>query len=218
MIRHFLLAATLAVSVTAGAQAPPDYRQVLQTTFTVFDTTYSDITAKTNAGNKLILIAKKYPNEWVPNYYAAYSRVQLSYMEQDEAKREAYIAEANNYLAEAVRLLGKETDETEVLTAMSANAYMAVKPQSRYGTYGKQFNDHLDKAKEMNPNNPRIYLQRGISKYYTPKMFGGGKKAAMPYFEKANELFAKQTDGDMAKPYWGKSALAYFMKMANGDE
>ena len=218
MTKQLFLAAALAASLTAGAQAPPDFRQVLQATFTNFDTTYADMSAKTGAGNKLILIAKKYPNDWVPNYYAAYSRVQLSYMEQDEAKREAYVDEAETYLAEAVRLLGKESDETEVLTAMVANARMAIKPQARWQKYGKLFDEHLDKAKELNANNPRIYLQRGISKYYTPKMFGGGKKAAMAYFDKASELFAKQPDGDITKPYWGKTALAYFQNMAKGED
>jgi len=216
MKKSFFLAAAIAVTLTAAAQA--DYKPVLQNTFIAFDTSYSDMTAKVNAGNKLILIAKKYPSEWAPQYYAAYSRIQLSHMEQDEAKKDAYVDEAENYLAEAVRLLGKETDETHVLAAMVANARMAVKPQSRWQKYGKIFDEQLDQAKALNPNNPRIYLERGISKFYTPKMFGGGKKAATPYFEKAQELFAKESAGDMAKPYWGQPANKYFLEQIKGDE
>ena len=211
MIKQLFLAAMLATAVTAAAQVPPDYRPVLQATFTNFDTTYNNIAAKTAAGNKLVLIAKKYPTEWAPNYYAAYSRAQLSYFEQDEAKRDAYIDEAETYLAEAVRLLFKQTDETHVVAAIIANARLAVKPQARFQKYGRIFNEQLDSAKAMNADNPRIYLERGIAKFYTPKMFGGGKKSATPYFEKAQELFAKEPGGDIKKPYWGQTANNYFL-------
>lgn len=216
MKKSLLLIAVLAAFFSASAQA--DYKTVLQNTFIVFDSTRHDMAAKVAAGNKLILIAKKYPAEWVPSYYAAYSRLQLSYMEGDEAKKDAYVDEAETYLGDAVRLLGKETDETHVLAAMAANARMAVKPQSRWQKYGKIFDDQLDAARAINPDNPRIYLQRGISKFYTPKMFGGGKKAAAPYFEKAKELYAKEAGGDITRPYWGKPANNYFLEQIKGDE
>ena len=216
-MRHtFLIVVALMLSICADAQA--DYKPILENTFTAFDTSYVDMNAKINAGNKLVLIAKKYPEEWAPQYYAAYSRAQLSYFEKDEAKRDAYLDEADNYLAEAIRLLGKENDETHVMSAILANARMAVKPQARYQKYGKIFNEQLDAAKEINPDNPRIYLERGISKFYTPKMFGGGKKVATPYFEKAQELFAKQAGGDMTVPHWGQFSNDYFLQQIKGDD
>jgi len=194
-----------------SVQAQADYQDVLQKTFTQFDTTFADFSAKTNAGNKLVLIAKKFPEAWAPQYYAAYSRAQLSYFEKDEAKRDAYLDEGDGYLADAVHLLGKETDETHVVAAILANARMAVKPQARYAKYGKIFEEQLAAAKEMNPDNPRIYLQHGISKFYTPKMFGGGAKAASPYFQKAKELFEKENRTSMDEPHWGKLTNDYFL-------
>jgi hypothetical protein len=217
MKKFMLLAASvLTLGLTANAQA--GYQPVLESTFVAFDTSFADMTAKANAGNKLVLIAKKYADQWSPQYYAAYSRVQLSFMEKDEAKRDAYVDEAENYYADAVRLLGKESDETEVLAAMIAQARMSVNPQQRWQKYGKLFEEHLDKAKELNADNPRIYLQRGISKYFTPKMFGGGKKAAMPYFEKSQALYAKESATNIDQPHWGRTTLNYFLKMANGQE
>jgi len=210
---------TLAIALNIAAFAQTDYKEVLKNTFINFDSTYSNLPAKFEAGNKLILIAKKYPNDWYTQYYAAYSRAQLSYMETDEAKRDAYLDEADNYLAEAIRLLGKETDETHVVAAICANARLAVKPQARFQKYGKIFDEQLEAAKAINPDNPRIYLERGISKFYTPKMFGGGKKAAAPYFEKAQTIFAKETNADdITKPYWGKPATAYFLNQVKGDD
>ena len=98
-----------------------------------------------------------------------------------------------------------------MLAAMIANARMVVDPMQRWQKYGKLFSDNLASAKEVNPDNPRMYYLQGTSKFFTPKAFGGGKKSAMPYFEKADGLFAKQTSKDIPKPYWGKDKNSYFL-------
>ncbi len=216
MKKLLLLAAFAVAAISANAQA--DYKVVLKTTFDAFDTTYADMGAKAQHGNKLVLIAKKFSDQWAAQFYAAYSRIQLSYFEKDGPKRDAMLDEADGYLTEAMHLLGKENSETEVLAAMIASSRMGVDPRARYQKYGKVFDEHLDKAKELNADNPRIYLQRGISKFFTPKMFGGGKKAALPYFEKSGSLFAKESSDDIEKPYWGKPAQMYFMGMAQGED
>jgi len=59
---------------------------------------------------------------------------------------------------------------------------------------------------------------RGISKYFTPQAFGGGKKNAMPYFEKAETLFSKETTTDITQPHWGKRTNDYFLGMCKGDD
>jgi len=51
-------------------------------------------------------------------------------------------------------------------------------------------------------------------------MFGGGKKAALPYFEKAATLFSKENDNDIVNHIsWGKAVNEHFLKEAQaGDE
>lgn len=216
MTRFILLTAASAI-MCLHSKAQTEYKEPLQKTFLAFDTTM-DMTKKVEQSNKLNMIAKKWNDQWAPHYYNAYSKAQLSYMEKDEAKRDAYIDEAEKELGEAVSLLGKDNDETYVLAAMVANARLAVKPQSRWQKYGKIYDENLEKAKELNENNPRIYYLKGTSKFFTPKMFGGGKKAALPYFEKADGLFAKEEGGNIDKPYWGKRANAYFISQCNGED
>ncbi|XZF13031.1 hypothetical protein ACTHGU_14690 [Chitinophagaceae bacterium MMS25-I14] len=215
MKKQILLAAT-AVMMTAGAMAQ-NFTDVLQKNFIAFDTTWNQ-EKKIEAGNKLGLIAKKFDKEWLAPYYAAYAKVNVSYNETDGAKKDALLDEAQTYIDQAVSILGKDNDETYVVKAMIANARIGVEPQKRWQKYGSVFNENLDKAKELNADNPRIYVLRGISKFYTPKMFGGGKKAAMPYFEKANTLFAKRTDMDITKPYWGKQMNEHFIGLAKGED
>ena len=194
-----------------------DFKEMLTKTFTAFEST-PEQNEKMEHSNKLGLISKKWPEEWAAHYYNAYSKAFLSYQEANEAKRDAYLDEAEVELDKAKTLLKKENDEIYVLQAMIANARVAVKPQARWQKYGKVFEENLEKAKELDKNNPRIYHLQGISKFHTPKMFGGGKKAAMPYFEKADALFAQENDADITQPYWGRRANEYFMQQAKGED
>ncbi len=213
MKKTFILGSMLIAALSANAQQA-DYKPVLTNTFTALDTTWNNMQAKIELSNKLVLIAKKYPDAWAAQYYAAYGKVQLSYNDKLEAaKRDAYIDEAEGFRDEAVRLLGKNTDETYVLSAMIANARLGVDGRARWQKYGKIFEENLDKAKELNADNPRMYILKGISKFYMPKMFGGGAKAASPYFEKAQGLLDKESKDDINKPYWGTSTNNYFLKM-----
>ena len=220
MKKALLIAAAFVSTLSVKAQQmEPDFRPVLTQTFNTFDTTWADQDAKVNLSNKLMLIAKKWPAVWATNYYAAYSRIQLSYNDKNEAaKRDAYLDEAETFRDEAVKLLGKETDETYAMAAMIANARLSVDGKARWQKYGKIFDDNLDNAKKLNPDNPRVYLLRGISKFFTPKMFGGGAKAAMPYFEKADGLFAKESKSDIMKPYWGVVMNNHFIEMAKKED
>ena len=148
----------------------------------------------------------------------ALSKTILSYNEKEDAKRDAYLDEAEREHEEAVTLLKKANDETYVLAAMIANARLAVKPQARWQKYGKIFEENLAKAKEINPSNPRIYYLQGTSKRFTPKMFGGGRKASLPYFEKAESLFANETTEDITVIHWGKRMNSEFLKDARGED
>jgi hypothetical protein len=207
MKRTILLAAAAFTIMSAQAQ---DFKAPLDKTFTAFDTTWA-MDVKVEQSNKLALIAKKWGNEWVTHYYASYAKTQLSYQEKDAAKRDAYLDEAEKEKEEAISILKKENDETFVLGAMIANARMAVDPMQRWQKYGKVFSDNLESAKELNPDNPRMYYLTGVSKFFTPKAYGGGKKAAQPYFEKAEGLFAKEQTTDIGKPHWGKDKNTYFL-------
>lgn len=216
-MKKFILLTTAAAFTLISAKAQ-DYKAVLQKTFISFDTT-KDFQKKTEMANKLALIAKKWDGEWTAHYYVAYSDAVLSYNDKDKDKKDAYLDDAEKEHDNAVSILGKENDETYVLGAMIANARLAVSPMQRYMKYGKIFSEDLEAAKAINPDNPRMYHLQGMAKYYTPKTFGGGKKAALPYFEKAEELYAKESTDDITKPYWGKWMNTYMLNdCKNGDD
>jgi len=209
-----LFASALMITGSAMAQ---NFIDVLQKTFVAFDTTQVQ-QKKLEASNKLNLIAKKFDKEWLASYYAAYAKVSLTYNETYAAKKDAWLDEAENYINESVAVLGKDNDETYVMKAMIANARISVDPRARWQKYGKPFDENLEKAKALNADNPRIYMLRGISVFYVPKMFGGGKKVALPYFEKAAALFTANAGTDITKPYWGQQTNTWFMDKAKGGD
>jgi hypothetical protein len=180
-----------------------EFKALLSDTYADFDTAKSVMDMQ-SASNRFGLIAKKWPGEWSTQYYACYCLVILSYIEKEGNKRDAYVDEADKLYEKVTELIKSENDEIYVLGALIANARLAIDPMSRYQKYGEIFNDDLEKAKTLQPNNPRIYYLLGTSFYYTPKAFGGGAKNAISYFEKADGLFQNEKQEDILKPYWGK--------------
>ena len=68
--------------------------------------------------------------------------------------------------------------------------------------YGPKASEALSNAHDINPQNPRVFLVKGISEYHTPAMFGGSKKGAVKSLTKAIALYPQ----DKASNYhWGEA-------------
>lgn len=163
---------------------------------------------------QLDMIAGSNPTSWQANYYAAFTKVIISYYETDMARKDLFIDEADNFFS-VIQGLKVENDEKYVLAALIANGRLSVDGANRWKKYGPIFEENLKKAKELNIDNPHIYYLLGTSKFYTPKMFGGGSKVAKPYFEKAKELYAKLDTKNIMIPYWGFYMNEYFLGECN---
>jgi len=160
------------------------------------------------------LAAAQFPEEWAANYYAAFAKVNSTYAIEDAAQKDLLLDEADIYLAK-VKELGADKSETFILAAMVANARLAVDGQNRWQKYGAIFSENLEKAKALNADNPRIYYLKGTSLFYTPEMFGGGKKVSLPFFEQAKPLFEKESKASLLVPYWGMEMNEYHIAECN---
>jgi len=119
--------------------------------------------------------------------------------------KDANAEKINTLCDKAEALATSDADKSEILALrnMSATQQMMVDPQTRYMTYGQTASSNLQKAMQLNPNNPRLYYLQGMSLFNTPAQFGGGKDKAKPVFEKAITLYnAEQPTG--FNPRWGK--------------
>ena len=181
----------------------------LSALFLEFDTTQV-FSAKMAASSKLELLANMETENYAVNYYAAYAKAMISYMEKDKDRKDMFLDMADSFL-EKVKQLQPKNEETFILGALLANARLVVDGGSRWKQQGDIFNANIDAAIAINPANPRIYHLKGVATYFTPKMFGGGAKNALVYLDKAKTLFVNQVNGNITVPYWGEKRNLYFI-------
>ena len=93
--------------------------------------------------------------------------------------------------------------ETHALLAMTMGRMIGL-DQIYSPTLGPLIPKEMRAAMEMGPNNPRVWLLRGIQSFYTKPEYGGGDSAAEAQLNKAIELFATDNPVPPA-PSWGKA-------------
>lgn len=202
---------TLSIILTGFFSATAqDFQKSLSEAYHRFEET-DTLQHKMNAINRIDLIAAKWSDQWMAHYYAAYTKIVVSYLLEDEKQRDAIIDQAERSLLRAKELRVTMDDELYVMDAYVASARLSVKSGSRWKKYGAIFDVNLEEAKKINPENPRIHFLKGQALFHTPKAFGGGAKKALPYFEKAAAGFQSEPTTSLEKPFWGHAMNAYYL-------
>ncbi len=204
-----LLATLLLVTTVSFSQENTQLNSQLNAIISTFDTVRT-FTSWSKKFMEIENLKTENASSWQVNYYSTFAAIQLSYLGKDEVTKDLYLdlAEENLLLVDS---LCPAKDDVFALKAFVANARLLVDGMSRWKTYGVIFEENLAKGKAINPNNPHLAYLKGMSLYYQPKMFGGGAEAALPYFEKAKELFFAQTVKDADHPFWGFGPTMYFI-------
>jgi len=157
------------------------------------------------SANRFERIATAEKNRWMPYYYASYSLISMSYDESDGGQRDLILDRAQNLLDQAFELEPKES-ELHVLQSFLYPSRIIVDPMGRGMTYIDLIFGSLDKAKSLNPENPRSYFLEGVNKLNLPPSFGGGADVAKPILEEALVKFEAFTNPDLLWPSWGEDA------------
>lgn len=178
--------------------------------------TSKNVFSSISAASQLELIAISYPDQYASNYYAAYAKAMVSYNEKDSKRRDQLLDVADTYYAK-VKQIDPNNQETYILGALLANARLSVDGGSRWKVQGEIFEANLASARAINPSNPRINHLKGVAVFHTPKMFGGGKKNALEYLQKADEQFAQEKETSILKPHWGKNRNTFFLDQCKKD-
>jgi hypothetical protein len=80
---------------------------------------------------------------------------------------------------------------------------MNVNPLVRGYQFFEESMGYFNKAIEINPDNPRAYLWKGVNLLHTPEQFGGGKQTACPLIRVSINKFESLTVSDPLAPAWG---------------
>jgi len=143
-------------------------------------------------------------NQWLPYYYAALANITRGFNDKTADKDAA--ANQASELVKKAEALEPNNAELAILKNMIATLHMMVDPQSRWMQYGAEAGKALGVARQIDPNNPRIYYLEGQSIFGTPPQFGGGKDKAKPLFEKSIQLFKTFKPATALHPKWGRSS------------
>ncbi len=192
----------LAVALSGFSQ-PRKYRKSMEKAFASVEqaVTPGDFTACATSFGE---IAEGYPELWMPPYYAAYCLVTSTFESSDYTSKTEALKQAGIYVQQ-VKKLNPEESETEALRAYHALGMMAADPESNGPLYLEEFTYSIERAKKLNPENPRPYYMDGLLKANLPEFMGGGTAVAKLEHQTAAQKFEAFQNDDPFWPRWGAS-------------
>jgi len=165
-----------------------------------------DLDRLTNAAAMIDRVLTVTPNDPLLLYYRSLALYRTASIYTGQKKRD----EAKRALEEADLLLEQAISKSPTADALALRSGViglmigsSGNPMSGM-TLGPKAAGLLDRAKEIEPRNPRVWLVSGMSAMFTPKMFGGGTDKAEQEFRKALTHF--DTEQPVAPaPSWGRA-------------
>lgn len=166
--------------------------------------------------NEFGRMAAAEPAQWLPAYYAAYSNTKLAFLQKDAERGMQFsnLAEEQIKKAEAIVKPGgnqKELAEVYAVYSFMNRSRVEADPMVNGRKYGPTAAAHLNKARQLDPANPRALYLEGLVKFKTPAMWGGDKKKAKELFEQALKQFEVKPASAVA-PQWGRADCEKMIK------
>jgi hypothetical protein len=201
-MKKIIAAIALLITVSVNAQSDK-YVAAMKKNLALFDSvkTTTEYQALSAAFER---IGDAEKTQWLPYYYAALALTTPGW--QDAKLDKDINAEKIKALCDKADALAQDNmDKSEILSIrnMAATQQMLVDPQTRWANYGQESDKYLQKAKELNANNPRLYYLEGAGTFGKPEQFGGGKVKAKPILEKAIALYKAEQPKPLY-PHWGQ--------------
>jgi tetratricopeptide (TPR) repeat protein len=177
------------------------YMAAMQTSLQQFGAakTSADYVASANKFEQIGTLAK---TEWLPYYYAALSQLINNNMLSKPEEKDAVLTKAQELIEKAEAI---NPAESEIFALKGYIAFMQiyVDPMTRMQSEAANAIRLLQKAKTLNPENPRPYYIIAQNQFYTPEAYGGGKNAAKPALQKAAAKFEAFKLSNPLMPNWG---------------
>ncbi len=217
-----LAAASLAATAQPQAAAPvastaPDaYTAMMSATIAEQNAAGTPADVQANLA-KLERAAAAAPTAWEPRYYQARGYLKLGFAGQDDDQKDQLFDQAQAALDQAKKLPGADQAEVLILQAYIYQGRIMVSPMARGMVYTGRVAEALTQAKNLAPNNPRLYLLLGNDSFYRPSMFGGGPDKALPLYEKAKALFATFRPANALSPAWGEKMTDAMLAKSTAD-
>lgn len=204
-MKRMILTAAFAVLCFSGFAQSEKYVSAMKANIAAMDTAFKNPANLLSLSGNFERIAHAEKAQWLPYYYAALLVVNHGFMSGDMSGMDP-VADKAEVLLNKADSLSPANSEISVVRAMIATARMVVNPMQRYMEYGPQMEAHLEKAKQLDPANPRPHYFKAENLKNTPEQFGGGCAAALPELQKAKEKFDVFKPASELHPGWGLSS------------
>jgi len=200
--QHYLLVIAFVILNSVSAKATEkDYKNKMEKELRGLD----EIKGKEEwikKANAFGQITEVHPDEWLPLYYQSYSYLQAGMVEQDLKKADLQYDLALSYIEKA-ETIEKSNSEINTLKSWILSMKIPVDPMTRGYEFGMLSNQLLSAAMMQDATNPRPYLLKGITAFYTPEEFGGSKKVAKEVLNESLKKFAVFKPSSPIMPVWG---------------
>jgi hypothetical protein len=148
-------------------------------------------------------LAKEFPSQWLVHYYAGLSYILAAQKGLDSKYRDDLLNKAQVLVDKSFSYKPAEA-EIHVLQAFLYQVRLQIEPQGRAISFAQKAEASIKKALEADSANPRAYFLQANNVYYTPPVFKGGPKNALPVFLKAKQQFETYSKDLSFLPAWGE--------------
>ncbi len=144
-----------------------------------------------------------------PHYYVGLADWWLVAIQSSkEEKRKDAERLADEGIERCERALALEGRNAEALALKGSLQGMSIRFRPAAAIMlGPAARENLERAKQLAPESPRVWVLSGINTLHMPSFFGGGAEPALKEFQQAESLFARAapaaSDG-AAGPDWGR--------------
>jgi len=192
-------------NVLVSAQTSATYTAAIESRLKILDTATQTATFAN--------LAQEFENigqGWEAWYYAAYTNINMLNTLADRSSSDPIIDKAEKLIKQAAALK-PDNSEITLVQAMVVYSRVLVSPRERWQqlNVGDAF---LDKAKKLDPTNPRPYLIEAKAKLNTPEMLGGGTDAAKAALQSFFDKFRTFQPAGSIAPHWGESTAIKMQK------
>ncbi len=216
MKKSILILTMLLGTIVTMGQMSEKFIKAMEPRVLLIDTAH-DANGWKDLGNAFERIADAEKTQWLAYYYAAFSNVMAGYNSlkpgdfgDNSATVDPYADKADALITKAAEL-SKDNSEVWLVKKMISTLRLSANAMARYMTEGPIGEEALNKAKSLNPNNPRVYLLMGQDKFHTPEQYGGSKTEAKSLFEEALKHYAVFKSESTIHPTWGQSQTHWYL-------
>jgi len=157
------------------------------------------------------------PDHWLAHYYTGLSYILAARNSTTDRSRDELLDKAQNSINKSVKLKSDES-ENYIIQAFLYQVRLLIDPQGRALNFSQKADSILKKAIEADSSNPRAFFLLANNVYYTPPVFKGGPKNALPVFLKAKDKFRSFKTGLSFLPDWGEDQNEEMIRLCSNSK